>query len=132
MPKTSFATVDEYIAAQPEAVQPILERVGGIIRRAAPGAEETISYQIPTFKLHGTYVVYLSAAKQHFALHPYTDALREALGDELTPHLSGKGTMRFALSERVPARLIERIARVRAKEVAERAKAKATTRRPLR
>jgi uncharacterized protein YdhG (YjbR/CyaY superfamily) len=73
--------------------------------------------------------VYLSAAKQHFSLHPYTDALREALGDELAPHLSGKGTMRFALSERVPARLIERIARVRAKEATDRTKAKAGARR---
>jgi uncharacterized protein YdhG (YjbR/CyaY superfamily) len=126
--KTNYANVNEYIAAQPEAVQPILERVRGIIRRTVPGVEETISYQLPTFRLHATYVVYLSAARQHFALHPYTDGLRDALGDELAPHLSGKGTMRFALSERVPARLIERIARARAKEVAERLKATAQPR----
>jgi uncharacterized protein YdhG (YjbR/CyaY superfamily) len=128
MAKTDFKSVDEYIAAQPEAVQPVLERVRGIIRKAVPGAEEAISYQIPTFKLHGTYVVYLAGAKRHYSLYPTTDGLLEALGDELAPHLAGKGTMRFPLSKPVPAKLIERIVKVRAKEVAEAAKRKAAGR----
>ena len=125
MAKTDFKTIDEYIAAQPEAVQPILERVRGVIRKAAPAAEEAISYKIPTFRLHGTYLIYLSGAKRHYALYPVTDGLLEALGDELSPHLAGKGTMRFPLSEPVPAKLIERIVKVRAKEVAAKAKEKA-------
>jgi uncharacterized protein YdhG (YjbR/CyaY superfamily) len=125
MPGTKYANIDEYIGAQPAAVQPVLERVRGIIRKAVPGVEEAVSYGIPTFRLHGTYVVYLAGYKKHFSLHPVTDGLLAALGDELAPHLAGKGTMRFALSERVPTKLIERIAKVRAKEVAGRAKTKA-------
>ena len=128
MAKTDYQSIDEYIAAQPEAIQPVLERVRGIIRKAAPDAEEAISYQIPTFRLHGTYLIYLSGAKRHFALYPVTDGLREALGDELTPHLAGKGTMQFPLSVAVPAKLIERIVKVRVKEVAAAAKAKGAAR----
>jgi len=126
--KTDYKSIDEYIAAQPEAIQPVLERVRGIITKAAPQAEEAISYQIPTFRLHGTYLIYLSGAKRHFALYPSTDGLLEALGDELAPHLAGKGTIRFALSDPIPTRLIERIVKVRAKEVAAAAKAKAAPR----
>jgi len=129
MPKTTFTSVDDYIGAQPEAVQSTLERVRGIIRRVLPDAEESISYQIPAYKQHGTYVVYLSGAKQHFALHPATEGLIEALGDELTPHLAGKGTMRFSWSAPVPTRLIQRITRILAKEAAARAGAKTTKRR---
>ena len=128
MAKTDFKSIDEYIAAQPEAIRPVLQRVRSIIRKAAPDAEEAISYQIPTFRLHGTYLVYLSGATRHFALYPTTDGLLEALGDELAPHLAGKGTMRFPLSEPVPAKLIERIVKVRAKEVAAKAKEKASAR----
>jgi uncharacterized protein YdhG (YjbR/CyaY superfamily) len=123
--KTNFTSVDQYIAAQPEATRPILERVRAIIRKTLPGAEETISYQIPTYKLHGTYVVYLSGARRHFALYPTTEALTEALGDRLTPHLHGKGTMRFPLTEPVPTSLIRRIVKLRAGEVAAAANAKA-------
>lgn len=125
MAKTNFQSIDEYIAAQPEPVQPALERVRAIIRKAVPGAEETISYQIAAFRLNGQYVTYLAGYAQHYSLYPVTDAVVEALGDEVTPYLSGKGTMRFPLQERIPVRLIERIVKVRAKEAAERAKVKA-------
>jgi len=124
MAKTDYQSIEEYIAAQPEAVRPVLERVRGIIRKVLPEAEEGISYQIPTFKVDGQYVVYLSAAKQHFGLYPVTDGIREALGPEVEPHLAGKGTMRFAWSEPVPVKLIERVVKVLAKAAAERAKAK--------
>jgi uncharacterized protein YdhG (YjbR/CyaY superfamily) len=123
--RTNFRSVGDYIAAQPEATRPILERVRSIILEALPGAEETISYQIPTYRLHGTYVVYLSGAQRHFALYPTTEALTEALGDRLTPHLHGKGTMRFPLTDPVPTSLIRRIVKLRAREVAAAANAKA-------
>jgi uncharacterized protein YdhG (YjbR/CyaY superfamily) len=51
--KTSFKSVDEYVRSQPDVVQHVLERVRSTIRKAVPGAEEVISYQIPTYKLHG-------------------------------------------------------------------------------
>src|SRR5688572_20337992 len=95
--KTDFKSVDDYIATQPEAAQPALQLARRTILRAVPEAEEAISYQIPTFKLHGTYLIYLAGYKQHYSLYPVTEALSTKLKDELAPHLSGKGTMRFAL-----------------------------------
>lgn len=125
MGKTNFQTVDDYIAAQPETVQPALEQVRALIRKAVPGVDEVISYQIAAFKLNGEAVTYMAGYAQHYSLYPVTEAVTDALGDEVTPYLSGKGTMRFPLSERVPVKLIERIVKIRAKEAAERVKAKA-------
>ena len=125
MAKTSFASVDEYLDAQPESARAVLERVRGILKKALKGAEETISYGIPTYKLNGKAVLYLAGWKTHYSLYPFTDELVASMGEELVPHLSSKGTLKFSLAEPVPARLIERIARARVKEVtAEAAKKK--------
>jgi uncharacterized protein YdhG (YjbR/CyaY superfamily) len=59
--KTSFKSVDEYVASQPESVQGVLQRVRSAIRKAVPEAEEVISYQIPAFRLHGGIVLYFAA-----------------------------------------------------------------------
>ena len=125
MAKTDFKSVDQYIAAQPEAVQGVLARVRSVIRKAVPGAEETISYQIPAYKLQGKAVVYFAGWKQHYSLYPATNRVVAALGDELAPYEVSKGTIRFPLSGPFPVKLIERIAKLRAKEVAEDEKAKA-------
>ena len=125
--KTEFKSVDEYIASQPEAVQRVLERVRRSIRKAMPGADEVISYSIPTYKLHGRAVIYFAGWSQHFSLYPATGQLLAAFKNELAPYEVSKGTIRFPLSEPLPVTLIERIAKFRAKEVAEREKAKAAT-----
>lgn len=125
MAKTSFKSVDEYIALQPETVKGVLQRVRSSIRKALPGAEEVIAYQIPAYKLHGTSVIYFAGWKQHYSLYPATGDVVSAFKDELAPYEISKGTIRFPLSEAVPVKLIERIAKLRAKEVAERARAKA-------
>jgi uncharacterized protein YdhG (YjbR/CyaY superfamily) len=125
MAKTDFKSVDEYIASQPEAVRGVLKRVRSIIRKAAPGTEEVISYQIPAYKLHGRPVLYFAGWKQHFSLYPSTDRLVAAFKDDLASYEISKGTIRFPLSEPVPVKLIEGIAKFRAKEVAEGEKAKA-------
>ncbi|GAA4121439.1 iron chaperone [Aminobacter aganoensis] len=125
MAKTDFKSVDEYIAAQPQAVQPILERLRKIIRDALPGAEEVISYQIPAYKLDAGRVIYFSGWKEHYSLYPVTERLVARLGAEVAPYVAGKGTLRFSLSEPIPARLIERIALLRAEEEADARKAKA-------
>jgi uncharacterized protein YdhG (YjbR/CyaY superfamily) len=122
MAKTDFKSVDEYIATHPEDVQAILQRVRSTIRKAVPGAEEVISYQIPAYKLHGVPVLYFAGWKQHYSLYPATDHLVEAFKDELAPYKVSKGTIRFPLSQPVPVTLIERIAEFRAKEAAERAR----------
>jgi len=124
MAKTDFRSVDEYIATHPEAVRAILQRVRSTIRKAVPGAEEAISYQIPTYKLHGGHVVYFAGWKQHYSLYPATDHLVAAFKDDLAPYEVGKGTIRFPLSEPVPVRLIARIAKFLAKEAGSRARAK--------
>jgi uncharacterized protein YdhG (YjbR/CyaY superfamily) len=94
------------------------------IRRAMPGAQELISYQIPTYKLYGGPVLYFAGWKQHYSLYPATDQLVDALRTELAPYKVNKGTIRFPFSQPVPVKLIERIAKFRTKEAAARARAK--------
>jgi uncharacterized protein YdhG (YjbR/CyaY superfamily) len=124
MAKTHFKSVDEYIATHPEGVQAILQRVRSTIRRAVPAAEEVISYQIPTYKLHGGYVVYFAGWKEHYSLYPAGAPLVEAFKDDLAPYKVNKGTIRFPLSPPVPVKLIGRIAKFLAREAVERARAK--------
>ena len=124
MAKTDVKSVDGYIARHPDAVQAILRRVRGTIRKALPRAEEMISYQIPTYKLHGSYVVYFAGWKQHYSLYPATNRLVAAFKDDLAPYKVNKGTIRFPLSEPVPVRLIDRIAKFLGKDAADRARAK--------
>ena len=122
--------VDDYIAKQPDEVQPVLQRVRRIIRKALPGAEETISYKIPTYKRDGQYVVYFAAFKQHWSLYPVTGVVRAQLKRELAAYEGGKGTVRFPLSEAVPTRLVERIVRKLAGLAQSRARAKQAKARP--
>ena len=124
MAKTDFKSVDEYIAAQPAAAQVVLRRVRGGIRKALPGADEVISYQIPTFKRDGAYVVYFAGWKEHYSLYPASRELAEAFADELAPYAVNKGTIRFPLSAPVPVKLIERIAKFLGRQAADRAKAR--------
>ena len=125
MARTEFKSVDEYIASQPEAVRGVLKRVRSIIRTAVPGAEEVISYQIPTYKVNGRAVIHFAGWKQHYSLYPSTDHVVAAFKDDLARYEVSRGTIRFPLSEPVPVKLIEAVARFRAKEVAAREKAKA-------
>jgi uncharacterized protein YdhG (YjbR/CyaY superfamily) len=124
MAKTDFKSVDEYIARHPVAVQAVLERVRSTIRRAVPGAEEAISYQIPTFKRDGALVVYFAGWKEHYSLYPANDRLVAAFEGELAPYQVSKGTIRFPLSRPVPVRLIAGIAKFLAKETAARVAAR--------
>jgi len=123
MAKKDFTSVDEYIASQPEVVQGVLERVRRTIRKAVPGAEETITYRIPTYKLNGRAVIYFAGWRQHYSLYPSSADVVAAFKDDLAKYEVNKGTIRFPLSEPVPVKLIAGIANVRAKEVAARGKA---------
>jgi uncharacterized protein YdhG (YjbR/CyaY superfamily) len=123
--KTELKSVDEYIASQPEAMQRVLKRVRSILRKAVPGAEEAISYKIPTYKLNGRAVIHFAGWKQHYSLYPSSGRVVAAFEHDLARYEVSKGTIRFPLSEPVPVKLIEAVARFRAKEVAAREKAKA-------
>jgi uncharacterized protein YdhG (YjbR/CyaY superfamily) len=124
MANTDFKSVDAYITTHPEHVQEILQCVRSTIRKALPGAEEAISYKIPAYKLHGRPALYFAGWKQHYSLYPATGHLVDAFKDDLAPYKVNKGTIRFPLSQPVPVKLIERIAKFRAKEIAARASAK--------
>jgi uncharacterized protein YdhG (YjbR/CyaY superfamily) len=128
MPRNDFKSVDQYIASQPELTQRILGRVRSAIKQAVPASEESISYNIPTYKLQGGAILYFAGWKRHYSLYPVTKSLVAAFADELAPYEVEKGTIRFPLSRAVPLKLIGRIARFRAKEVAERTNAKAGAR----
>jgi uncharacterized protein YdhG (YjbR/CyaY superfamily) len=117
--RSDVASVDDYIASQPEAVRDILERVRGAIRKAVPEAEEVISYGMPTYKLDGDRFLYFAVWKRHYAIYAATQEVVAAFRDELVAYEIAKGTIRFPLSEPVPVKLIGRIAKFRAKEVEE-------------
>jgi uncharacterized protein YdhG (YjbR/CyaY superfamily) len=126
--KAGFRSVAEYISGQPRTVQPVLRRVRETIRKAVPAAEESISYQIPTYRLDGEVMMYFAGWKEHYSLYPTTAPLVEALGQALAGYAMSKGTIRLPLDEPVPVRLIARIARFRAQEAQARAAAKASHR----
>ena len=124
MPADKFQSVDEYIGAQPEPVHAILERVRAAILKALPGAEETISYNMPTYTLRGNFIIHFAAWKRHFSIYPASQKLIWSFKKELAIATLIKNTIRFSLSEPVPTALIERIAKYRVKEQEERVKRK--------
>lgn len=118
-----FNSVDEYIRAQPDSIHAMLQLVRTTIRKAVPGAEEEISYNMPTYRLHGGVVLHLAGWKRHYSLYPCTALLITAFKDELAPYeVNHKGTVRFPLSEPVPVKLIAGMAKFRAREIAEKEK----------
>jgi uncharacterized protein YdhG (YjbR/CyaY superfamily) len=123
--KTNFQSVDEYVASRPETVQPALRKVRAAIRKALPNAEETISYQIAAYKMDGRVVIFFAGWKDHYSIYPAIGGLVDAFRTELAGYQLSKGTIRFPLTEPVPAGLIGRLAKFRAEEVAARAAAKA-------
>lgn len=110
----------DYIARQPRPVRHTLILVRRAIRRALPGAEEGISYRVPTYRLHDRAVIYFAAWRRHYSLYPLGDRLVRAFREQLAPYHVGKSTLRFPLTTPVPTRLIEAIAKFRAREVASR------------
>ncbi len=115
-------TIDEYIAGFSSEVQAILQKVRKTIRKAAPGAEEKISYQIPTFALKGILVSF-AAYKKHIGLYPAPRGNPE-FKDELAAYEGGKGTVQFPLHKPIPYGLITRIVKFRVKANLDKAAAK--------
>lgn len=113
--QTAPQDIDEYIAGFPKDVQEILEKVRATIRKAAPNAEETISYKMPTFTLNGDYLVFFSAFKKHIGFYPVPIG-NAAFKEDLSVYGAGKGTAKFPLDKPIPFDLITRIVKCRAKE----------------
>ena len=102
-----IATVEEYIEGFPEDVQEILQKVRSTIKTAAPAAAEVISYQIPTFVLHGNLIHY-AGYKNHIGLYPGPSVIAN-FKDELSEYKQAKGTVQFPLHRPIPYTLIKKI-----------------------
>jgi uncharacterized protein YdhG (YjbR/CyaY superfamily) len=121
MTKTNFQTIDEYIGTFPKDVQGILEKIRKTIGKAAPDAEETINYQIPTFTLKGN-LVHFAAYKNHIGFYPAPSGIAK-FKKELSVYEGAKGSVKFPLDKPIPFGLIGKIVKFRVKENLERAKA---------
>lgn len=116
--------IDEYIAAFPKDIQKKLVEMREAIRKAAPEAEETISYAIPTFKLQGN-LVHFAAHKNHIGFYPAPRGI-EAFKKELSRYEGGKGTIQFPFDKPLPIPLISKIVKFRVKDNLEMARTKKT------
>ena len=112
--KNNFRTIDEYIKTFPKDIQKILETLRQTIKKAAPDADEAISYQIPTFKLNGN-LVHFAAFKNHIGFYPGSKAIKDFQKD-LTKYKSSKGAVQFPIDKPMPLSLIQKIVKHRVKE----------------
>jgi uncharacterized protein YdhG (YjbR/CyaY superfamily) len=121
----AYTTIDEYINMFPEGVRTILNELRQTIRDAAPGAEETINYQIPTFTLNGN-LVHFAAFENHIGFYP-TPSGMEAFKEELSSYKGAKGSVQFPIDQPLPLPLIRRIVEYRVRENSERKPRKKST-----
>ena len=102
-------TIDEYIAAQDERVQPRLNEIRAILRKALPEAEECISWSMPTYR-KGRNIIHFAAFKKHIGVYPGGEAT-EKFAEELAEYDTSKGTIRLSYDRELPEDLLVRIAR---------------------
>ena len=108
------ATVDEYFASLPDDRRKAMTVLREAINAAAPEATESIAYAMPALRSHGgQFLVSYDAYKKHYSLFPASERVMETLGEELTPFLSGSGTIRFPADKPIPVSIVRRIVEVR-------------------
>ena len=113
--RSTAGSIDEYVGRFPSDTQRVLEELRALIKAAAPGATETISYAMPTFDLNGHHLVHFAGYERHIGLYPVPSGI-EAFKEELKPYKSGKGSVQFPLSQPLPTDLIRRIVEFRVAE----------------
>jgi uncharacterized protein YdhG (YjbR/CyaY superfamily) len=113
-------SVEAYLGSLPADQRTVLEALRATIRAAAPEATELIAYDMPAFKANGRFLVSFAAFKRHFSLFPASQAVLDALGDEIAPYHTGKGTIRFTAERPLSADLVRRVVEVRLEETAPR------------
>jgi uncharacterized protein YdhG (YjbR/CyaY superfamily) len=118
----AYKNIDDYIASFPKDLQIILEQMRTIIRKAAPKAEEVISYAMPAFKLNSV-LVYFAGYKNHIGFYPMPSAII-AFKKELSIYKSSKGAVQFPLDKPLPSALITKMVKYRIAENLQKAKAK--------
>ena len=62
--------MEDYIRSFPKESQALLQEIRNTIKKAAPGAEERISYGIPAFNLNDRYLIYFAGFKNHESVYP--------------------------------------------------------------
>ena len=118
--------VDAYLATLPDDRRAGMEQLREAVRGGAPDADEVITYKMPGLKSHGgQFLVSYDAYKRHYSLFPASEAVIAELGEQLTPHLSGSGTIQFRNDQPLPLAMITRIVEIRYAENAARAEARA-------
>ena len=117
-------TVDEYISSFPEEIRKLLEQIRMTIRKSAPGAEESISYGMPAYKVYGKPLVYFAGYNNHIGFYATPTGHKE-FEKELSKYKRGKGSVQFPLDRPMPLDLIERITRFRVEENLSKLKSKA-------
>jgi uncharacterized protein YdhG (YjbR/CyaY superfamily) len=123
MRKALAATVAGYLAAVPKDARAALARLRKAIKAAAPMATEGISYQIPTYKLHGPLVAF-AAFRDHCGFYVMSPKVMRAYAAELTGYTTGKGSIRFSADEPLPAGLVRKLVKARIAENKERTQAR--------
>lgn len=111
--------VDAYIEGLAEDRRAPMRQLREAIRAAAPDADEVITYRMPGFKAHGSFLVSYDAYKAHYSLFPASQAVVEELGEEVAPHVKGRGTLQFPAAQPLPLDLIRRIVEIRLRENAD-------------
>ncbi|MGN6540279.1 MAG: iron chaperone [Ginsengibacter sp.] len=122
MEKTSFKNVDEYIASFPENLRTLLEEMRTTIKKAAPKAEEVISYQMPAYKHFGI-LVYFAGHNNHIGFYPTASGI-EAFKKELSIYKGAKGSVQFPLDKPLPSVLITKMVKFKLKENEQKAEGK--------
>jgi uncharacterized protein YdhG (YjbR/CyaY superfamily) len=120
--KITFNTIDEYFLKFPSEVQDKLKELRMVIKESAPDAVEKISYQMPTFALHGN-LVHFAAFKNHIGLYPMPSVIEE-FKQELAEYKQGKGSIQFPLDKPLPHELISKIVKFRITENIQKAEEK--------
>lgn len=115
MSRTIAKDIDQYISGFPKEVQALLQQVRGTIKKAAPGAEERISYGIPAFNLNNRYLIYFAGFKNHISVYP-APRQSEEFKEKLAGYKGGKGTVQFPLDKPLPLGLITQIVKFKVKE----------------
>ena len=115
MESKNAKSIDDYISKFPSEVQERLESIREVIRKAAPDAEETIGYGIPTYKLNGKNLVHFGGFKNHIGFYPTPNGIT-AFEKELSKYGGAKGSVQFPLDQPLPTALITKIVKFRVKE----------------